>query len=69
MAIRSSQDSVFRHRYDSYPSWLQHSMFPDTQCEVYRATYDFHSRLEAANKFKLDGNELIKVKKYSDAIR
>jgi hypothetical protein len=69
MAMRSGQDSIFRRRYDAYPLWLQHSMFPDEKCASYRLL-PFRDKILAATALKEEGNKFMQsLSSYSDAIR
>jgi hypothetical protein len=38
--IKSKQNEIFRRRYDSWPSWLQHTMFATEEiCSLRTAPY------------------------------
>lgn len=36
--IKSKQNEIFRRRYDSWPSWLQHTMFATDEIISLRST-------------------------------
>eukprot|EP00602_Paraphysomonas_sp_CaronLab_P005723 CAMPEP_0185030514 /NCGR_PEP_ID=MMETSP1103-20130426/17517_1 /TAXON_ID=36769 /ORGANISM="Paraphysomonas bandaiensis, Strain Caron Lab Isolate" /LENGTH=499 /DNA_ID=CAMNT_0027565687 /DNA_START=1 /DNA_END=1497 /DNA_ORIENTATION=+ len=65
--IKTKQNEVFRHRYDSWPKWYQHSMFAKEDVAAVRSRC-FSDKLQFALSCKSKGNEFLAEGKEYEAM-
>ena len=65
--LKTAQAAPSRSKYDGYPSFYQHSIYPREKVSQARLK-DFHERMADAIEMKNEGNEAFKQLRFDDAI-
>ena len=65
--LKTAQAAPSRSKYDTYPSFYQHSIYPRERVTLARCK-QFRERMVDAIKMKNEGNEAFKCSRYDDAI-
>ena len=66
--LKSMQMSEGRKKWDAFPSFYQHSIFPNDEVDAARNLSDFNERLAVASQIKDEGNVAYQEGRLSDAL-